>query len=243
MLTTALIACTAQAVPATGAAESSQPSPPAELSAKAAEKILPLRFLALGDSYTIGEGVRETERWPNLLALALEARGVRVATPEIIARTGWTTADLTHAIERSQLTPPYDLVTLLIGVNDQFQGYQESSYPQRFRQLLERAIGLAGGDSKRAIVISIPDYSVTPFAKRFDPPAIHAALERYNEVNRNISNEMGVAHVDITALSRGAQKDLTLLAADQLHPSAKMYRGWVELVLPAAEEALRKDAR
>jgi lysophospholipase L1-like esterase len=216
---------------------------PVANAAQKVQSVTPLRILALGDSYTIGEGVDAKERWPEQLALALEQRGLSVAVPEIVARTGWTSADLGRAIERSALKPPYDLVTLLIGVNDQFQGYQESDYRRRFVGLLQRAVALAGGDPKRVLVISIPDYSVTPFAQRFEPLAIRAALVRYNETNRAVAAELGVAHVDITPISRGAEQDRSLLAPDQLHPSGKMYREWVNRVLPLAEAALKRDAR
>jgi lysophospholipase L1-like esterase len=202
-----------------------------------------LRMLALGDSYTIGEGVPEAERWPEQLVAALAERGIALGPPQIIARTGWTTANLASAIAASELAPPYDLVTLLIGVNDQFQSFQEPEYPARFRALLERAIELAGGRRERTLVVSIPDYSVTPFAERFDPPRIRSALERYNEINRRIAAELGVSHIDITPASRAAAQDPALLASDRLHPSAVMYRGWVEQILPLAERALQPTSR
>jgi lysophospholipase L1-like esterase len=208
-----------------------------------AQRAGPLHILALGDSYTIGEGVPEGEAWPALLATALEERGVKLDPLQIIAQTGWTSADLESALDRSALKPPYDLVTLLVGVNDQFQGYPESEYPQRFQRLLERALALTGGERGRVIVISIPDYSVTPFGGAFEPQAIRAALERYNDINRKVATSLGVAHVDITPISREAADDASLLAADHLHPSAKMYREWVQLLLPAAQDALRTEER
>jgi len=200
------------------------------------------RFLALGDSYTIGEGVSPAERWPELLAARLREQGLELAPPQIIAQTGWTTAELEAQLEAHTLTPPYDLVTLLIGVNDQFRGYDSESYQTRFAGLLARAIELAGGDPSRTVVLSIPDYSVTPFAQRFDPPAIRSALERYNEINQLAALEMGVARIDVTPISREAEHDPELLVSDRLHPSAKMYREWAQQVLPVAELALRQGA-
>ena len=200
----------------------------------------PARILALGDSYTICEGVPSSEGWPAQLADALSRAGVAVEAPRVIARTGWRIDNLGSAMDRAELQPPYSLVTLLIGVNDQFQGFDEPSYRKRFEAMLARAIGLAGEDKSRVIVISIPDYSVTPFAAPFDPPKIRGALERYNQTNREVALAAGVAHVDITPISREAQVDPSLLAPDELHPSGKMYARWVEQLVPVAQEALRK---
>lgn len=202
-----------------------------------------VRILSLGDSYTIGEGVPEAERWPVQLARALDAAGVRTAPPQIIARTGWTTLDLAGAVARAPLAPPYDLVTLLIGVNDQYQGFALESYPERFRALLATAIELAGGDRDRVIVVSIPDYSVTPFGRARGAERIHAELARVNEINLAVAREAGVALVDITPLSRDAARDASLLAPDGLHPSGRMYAQWSERVLRLAAPRLRGDTR
>jgi lysophospholipase L1-like esterase len=196
-----------------------------------------LRFLALGDSYTIGESVDENDRWPVQLAAALRGKGMNIANPKIIATTGWTTANLSSAIDRADLHPPYDLVGLLIGVNNQFQGRSEDEYHLQFEDLLKRAIHLAGDRSGHVFVLSIPDWGVAPFAKQFgaDPATVGAAIDRFNAINRQITLQDGAAYVDITPLTR-ARRDL--VADDGLHPSAQMYAKWVELTLPVAEKAI-----
>ena len=156
------------------------------------------RVLALGDSYTIGQGVAEDARWPVQLTARLRAHGIAINAPEIIAKTGWTTDDLTRAIKQLQPRGPYDLVTLLIGVNDQYGGRDVKEYQPRFRALLQQAITLAGGRAAHVIVISIPDWSVTPFATRFDPAEIATEITRYNAVNREEADRDGVPYIDIT---------------------------------------------
>jgi len=198
-----------------------------------------LRFLALGDSYTIGESLPdESQRWPVQLAAALRRSGINIADPEIIARTGWTTADLSSAMDRANPRGPYDLVGLLIGVNNQFQGRSEDEYRTQFQQLLSRAIALAGDRPARVLVLSIPDWGVTPFAKSMnaDPATVGAAIDRFNAIARELSEKAGVAFVDITPTSR-QRRDL--VADDGLHPSGEMYGKWVELALPAARQALQ----
>ena len=200
------------------------------------------RFLALGDSYTIGEGVDAEDRWPMRLAAALDVSGIAVSRPRIIAQTGWTTAELLEAIAAASPRPPsdHDLVTLLIGVNDQYRGYGVAAFRSGFELLLARAIELATNDPRRVIVVSIPDWSVTPFAGS-DPrgrAAIGAEVDAFNAVAQRLATASGAAFVDVTADSRRAARDRDLLTADSLHPSASMYRSWVQLILPAARHAL-----
>lgn len=200
------------------------------------------RYLALGDSYTIGEGVDAKDRWPVRLAAALRSSGIPIGEPRIIARTGWTTAELLEAIAAASPSPPSDhaLVTLLIGVNDQYRGYGVAAFRSGFELLLARAIELTGSDPRRVVVVSIPDWSVTPFAAS-DPrgqPAIAAEIDAFNATARQIASAKGIAFVDVTADSRRAAHDRDLLAADSLHPSASMYESWVSLILPAARRAL-----
>jgi uncharacterized membrane protein YfcA/lysophospholipase L1-like esterase len=197
-----------------------------------------VRILSLGDSYTIGEAVAEEERWPVHLAELLRAGGIEVERPRIIARTGWTTMDLQAALDEADLEPPYDLVTLLIGVNNQYQGRSLEEYRGGYAALLDQAIDLAGDEPSRVVVLSIPDYGVTPFAGEMDSAAISAELEQFNAAKREITLRAGVAYVDITPISLQAAADASLVADDGLHPSGAMYRAWAELALPAAEAIL-----
>ncbi len=194
----------------------------------------PVRFLALGDSYTIGESVKVSERWPVQLAAALRERGVPAAEPLIIARTGWTTGELLAGIGEQDPGGPFEIVSLLIGVNNQYRGGGLDEYRSEFRILLQRAIAFAGGDPDRVIVLSIPDWGVTPFAESRDPDRIAAEIDRFNEVNREETEVAGARYVDVTPVSRQAATDRELVAVDGLHPSGKMYAAWVSLVLPEA---------
>jgi lysophospholipase L1-like esterase len=191
-----------------------------------------VRYLALGDSYTIGEGVEAGERWPARLAALLRARGIAVAEPEIVARTGWTTDELDAAIDEAAPRGPYGLVSLLIGVNNQYRGGPESIYRTQFAALLRRAVGFAGGDASRVVVLSIPDWGVTPFAEGRDRVKIASEIDRYNAINREETSRAGARYVDITPVSRG--NDPALVAGDGLHPSGKQYAEWVKLIAPAA---------
>lgn len=196
------------------------------------------RLLALGDSYSIGEGVSQAERWPVQLVAALRARGIDMADPTIIARTGWTTDDLATALDAARPSKPYALVFLLIGVNDQYRGGNADSYRRPFAALLDRAIDLAGGRAERVVVLSIPDWGVTPFATGHDRGAIAAAVDQFNVMNRAEALRAGARYVEITAASRRARETPRLIAADGLHPSGEMYAEWVEAVLPVALVAL-----
>ncbi|HEX7111334.1 MAG TPA: SGNH/GDSL hydrolase family protein [Mizugakiibacter sp.] len=201
------------------------------------------RLLALGDSYTIGEGVEEAGRWPMQLAARLHGEGIAVAEPAIVATTGWTTDELAAAMDAASFAPPYALVTLLIGVNNQYRGRDLDEYRSEFRALLARAIALAGGDARRALVVSIPDWGVTPFARGQgrDAGAIAAAIDAFNAVNRAEAAAQGVAWVDVTDLSRDRGDSTAMLATDGLHPSAAQYARWVERILPAARRALAQS--
>jgi len=196
------------------------------------------RYLALGDSYTIGEGVDARERWPMRLAALLRARGIEVAEPEIVARTGWTTDELDAAIDEAAPRGPYGLVSLLIGVNNQYRGGAESIYRSQFTALLRRAIGFAGGDASRVIVLSIPDWGMTPFAEGRDPARIAREIDAFNAAAREVTAELGARWVDVTPASREAGGAADMLAADGLHPSGRQYARWAGLALPAAAAAL-----
>lgn len=192
-----------------------------------------LSFLALGDSYTIGEGVAEGDRWPAQLARRLSGLG----QPRIIARTGWTTDELLAAVDESHLSGSHDFVTLLAGVNDQYRGFGVDRFRSSWRPLLNRALGLAKLPA-RLVVLSIPDWGVTPFATGKDRTAIAREIDEFNDVCRATARQADASFVDVTAVSRRAAEEPALLAADGLHPSATMYSKWVDLLVPIARGAL-----
>jgi len=201
-------------------------------------------FLALGDSYTIGEAVRDSDRWPVQLAARLREHGIAIDAPRIIATTGWTTDELSAAMDDTTFAPPYALVTLMIGVNNQYRGRDLLEYRQQFDALLVRAIHLAGGDATRVIVLSIPDWGATPFghASGRELAQVSAQIDAFNAAARAETSARGAVWVDVTPVSREVTNHPELAAQDGLHPSAAMYARWVELVLPVAEARLRKDA-
>jgi lysophospholipase L1-like esterase len=196
-----------------------------------------LSFLALGDSYTVGEGVPLAHSFPYQLLRMLRRSGRAIGAPEILATTGWTTGELLHAMEDYPFLPPYDLVTLCIGVNNQYRGLAVKDYASEAAMLLSRAVALAAAPHK-VFVVSIPDYGVTPFAQTLNRAGIGAEVERFNEVMQGLCANLGVFFVDITPGSRVAAVDGTLLAADGLHPSGKAYTDWAATLLPGAERAL-----
>jgi lysophospholipase L1-like esterase len=196
------------------------------------------RYLALGDSYTIGESVPEAERFPNQLAALLIEDG-RTVEITIIARTGWTTDELWQGIQSETITPPYDLVSLLIGVNNQYRGRDIEEYRTDFAFLLGKAIEYAGGDVNRVIVFSIPDWGVTPFARGRDAQKIAAEIDAFNQVNLEEAQKAGAHYVDVTPVSRQAVSDPTLIAGDGLHPSGAMYAEWAKSALPLASDILK----
>lgn len=200
-------------------------------------KPMSIRYLALGDSYTIGESVAEAERWPNQLADRLRADGISTEVT-IIARTGWTTDELWQGIQAREIEPPYDLVSLLIGVNNQYRGYDINEYREQFAFLLNKSIEYAGGDPKRVIVLSIPDWGVTPFAGSRDSQQIAVEINQFNAVNKEETEKAGAHYVDVTPISRRAAADPSLIAPDGLHPSGKMYAAWADLALPFVLEIL-----
>ena len=196
-----------------------------------------IRYLALGDSYTIGESVDETERWPNQLADFLKAGGIPTEVT-IIARTGWTTNELWDGIQARQIDPPYDLVSLLIGVNNQYRGYNINEYREQFVFLLNKLIEYAGGNSNRVIVLSVPDWGVTPFAQGQDVKQIAKDIDAFNAVNRAETEKAGAYYVDVTDVSREAANDSSMIAFDGLHPSGRLYLEWSKLAYLAALKSL-----
>ena len=187
-----------------------------------------LSYLALGDSYTFGKKVSADQSWPAQLVRLLRSSGVQMKNPEILATTGWTTYDLHNAIRQTDLHPPYDLVSLLIGVNNQIQKLEVAEYSNQFQSLLEKAIRLSGNTPSRVLVLSIPDYSVTRFGRRKNSKKVSAQIAMYNRINRAITENLHAHYIDITAVSREAAEDGDLITCDGLHPSAKMYAEWAE---------------
>ena len=197
-----------------------------------------LHYLALGDSYTIGEAVAAHQRWPTELVQRLRRTGVLIDDPRIVAVTGWTTDELAQGMDAASLTPPYDLVTLQVGVNNQYRGHTAVDYRDQFASLLARAIMLAGGHAARVVVVSIPDWGVTRFAHEQgrDRARIAGELDIYNTIARDESQRAGAGFVDITGISRAHP---ALVADDGLHPSAAQYALWMEAIEPIVHSALR----
>jgi len=199
-------------------------------------------FLALGDSYTIGEGVDAQLRWPAQLATRLREEGHSIDPADVIATTGWTTDELASALPSAQLRDRYDLVSLLIGVNNQYRGRDPENYRIECAGLIDFAIGKANGRAQRVMVLSIPDWGVTPFAaaQGADAERVAAHIDHFNAIARELSIARGTAWIDVTDISRGAGRDM--LTEDGLHPSAEQYALWAERVLPAARAVLGQPA-
>ena len=196
-------------------------------------------YLALGDSYTIGESLPSNENFPNQTVQLLQKAGFDLQIPEIIAKTGWTTDELQDAINKHKFQPSYDLVTLLIGVNNQYRGRTVEEYKPQFESLLKQAIKFAGNKNDRVIVLSIPDWGVTPYAEGRDRKKIAEEIDAYNVANKMIAEKYKVHYIDITANTREAANDRTLLANDGLHPSAKEYAKWAEKLCAIIKEELK----
>ena len=195
-------------------------------------------YLALGDSYTIGQSVSAEQRFPYFAVRQLIDNNVEMAQAQIIATTGWTTGNLLSALSATPPTKTYDFVTLLIGVNNQYQGRSTDEYRVQFTELLNKAVAYAGLRRTRVFVLSIPDYSVTPFAAGSDTARIAREIDTFNAINKEITLQAGVAYIDITPISRQARNDATLTASDGLHPSGKQYEKWALLLSPLMRAAL-----
>lgn len=189
-----------------------------------------LKYLALGDSYTIGEAVSAQERWPVQLTERLRQQDFAVNDPQIIAATGWTTGKLLSAIDKENMQSEFDLVSLLIGVNNQYRKHDIDVFRQEFTTLVQKSIFFAKKKPEGVFVLSIPDYGATPFAAGKDPETVARELEEYNNLSRSICERFGVSYYNITNISKKAPTDISLLADDELHPSGKMYSQWVDLI-------------
>jgi lysophospholipase L1-like esterase len=199
-----------------------------------------VKYLALGDSYTIGESVRPEERYPEQVRRILAAKDhLDCGDPEIIAVTGWTTGNLLDALADAK--PSYDAVSLLIGVNNQYQGRSLAEYRLQFGELLQKSIRLADNRPSHVLVLSIPDYSVTPFARAQgrDTTLIAAQIDSFNRINHELAQQYGVNYVDVTNESRKAAADASLIAADGLHFSGEEYNAWAKLMEPVLKEILK----
>lgn len=188
-----------------------------------------ISWLALGDSYTIGQGVNASERFPAQTLDLLKMRKIKTAQLTYVATTGWTSAELDKSIIGQNL-PNYDFVTVLIGVNDQFQGIDTSVYSKNFKSILNRAIQLTRGERQHVLVLSIPDYSLTPVGKFLDTLKIKREIDLFNRLNKNLANNFKCQYLDITVLGREAKANPAWVAKDGLHPSAIAYNNWAEQI-------------
>jgi len=195
-------------------------------------------YLALGDSYTIGESVLLNQNFPYQLVQLLRQEGLHFSAPEIIAKTGWTTDELLAAIEGYLFSPPYDIVTLLIGVNNQYRGRLIEEYTNDLEKLIEKSIALASKKS-HVFLISIPDYGVTPFAKDKDPELIAKEIDIYNGIGKALSVQYKIHYIDISEAWRATAKDTNLIAEDGLHPSAFAYAQWTVKIAETIRELLK----
>lgn len=196
-------------------------------------------YLALGDSYTVGESLPFRDNFPNQVTRLLKESDLLFEQPTIIAKTGWSTDELAAGIRNTATQATYDIVSLLIGVNNQYRGEKPSEYAWQFEELLQQAIRFAGSNSSHVIVLSIPDWGVTPFAEGRDRALITREIDFFNRINREISGQHRVNYLDITDGTREAANDATLIAEDGLHPSAREYKRWAEKLAAVIQQHLK----
>jgi lysophospholipase L1-like esterase len=189
----------------------------------------------------MGEGVAEQDRWPSHLVRLLDREGLHISDLQLVAQTAWTADELSDAIDQARPTGPFDLVTLMVGVNDQYRSRPVDAFSPEYERLLKRAIGFAGRKERRVIAISIPDWGATPFAKGRDRSLIGREIDAYNKRSRELAELARVPWVDVTPSSRATLTEPALVTADGLHPSGAMYERWAQLIAPAAIAALRKS--
>ena len=190
------------------------------------------KFLALGDSYTVGASVTFSERWPVQFLDELKLYTTAIDTLQIIATSGWRVDQLKFGMDNSNLEPPYGLVSLLIGVNNQYQGQNANDFRPEFIEMLEKSLKLVNNRKERFFVISIPDWGASPYGFGFDRAKVSKEINEFNSVVKEESEKRGLRYFDITAISRRALIDRTLIASDGLHPSGKMYKLWVDMMIP-----------
>lgn len=190
----------------------------------------PIRYLALGDSYTIGEDVETSQRWPMQLAEKLRDKGIEIEEPRIIAKTGWTTGELLHSMDPQLKNEKFDLVSVLIGVNNQYRGLSIEEYEKDLHEIFNRALDHSENGAAGVFAVSIPDYGVTPFGAE-NEEKIGRELDEFNRVFKKVAEEYEIVFFDITPISRRAKEDPDLIAEDKLHPSGKMYSLWVDHII------------
>ena len=196
-------------------------------------------YLALGDSYTIGEQVEAKENFPHqTVEILKEQYKIEVSEPRIIAITGWTTDELNAAVKEAKIKDTFDFVTLLIGVNNQYRGRDTINYEEEFKDLLEQAIQFANGRTSHVFVLSIPDWGLTPFAEGKNRADISAKIDAYNEVKKRITKTYSCNYIDITDSTRANATNLKFLADDKLHYSGAEYKIWSERLAKSIAENL-----
>ena len=196
-------------------------------------------YLALGDSYTIGEQVPEGYNFPNQVIRFLNEKGIAFQAPTIVAKTGWTTDELQMTLGNYSFLSKYDFVSLLIGVNNQYRGRDAIEYKEQFEEILKKAIELANGKKEHVIIVSIPDYSLTPFAKSMDREKISKEIEVFNGINKALSIQYKVQYVDVSSAFRENKDLVDLIAGDGLHPSQKEYANWAEKIVEVIVSQLK----
>lgn len=197
-------------------------------------------YLALGDSYTFGEGLSLRDNFPNQTVRLLANAGYSINLPTIVAKTGWTTEELQTGIaNQTSDQANYDIVSLLIGVNNQYRSGDPQEYAKQFEELLHQAIAFASKNPAHVFVLSIPDWGVTPYAEGRDREKISREIDSFNLINKRLSEKWKVNYIDISGGSREAAKDLSLIVSDGLHPSAKEYRRWAEKLAAAIQQQLK----
>jgi len=197
-------------------------------------------YLALGDSYTIGEGIALEDSFPYQLVQSLRKTGYSFNAPEIIAKTGWTTDDLKKGIRKHVFLTSYHFVTLLVGVNNQYRGLDINEYALHFEQLLKQAIAFAGGEHRHVFVISIPDWSLSPFASGRNTEEISSEINKYNLVNKNLAEEYKVQYINITSSAAETPEEAEW-APDNLHPSATEYQRWAQMIASEIQSLIIYD--
>jgi len=200
-----------------------------------------ISYLAIGDSYTIGEAVPLEGGFPHQLTTILKDNGLDVGMPHIIAKTGWTTSELQEAIKKANLSEQFTVVTLLMGVNNQYRGESKEKYRKEFKELLQTALGFVNGNKAGVFVVSIPDWGLTPYGLESgrDIPTVSSDIDAFNAINKEETLAQGISYTDITPGSRLVVSDKELVASDGLHPSAKMYHEWAVQLAPALIKVLK----